>query len=366
MVYERILRPLLFTLPADVIHPVVAHGGEFAAHIPGISFLLEKIYRVHDQRLSQTIGGIHFDLPVGLSAGFDKNASYIPFAHLFGFGFTEVGSVTGEPYAGNTGPHARRLVHSRSMVINYGLASQGVEKVAQKLARVHRKIPVGVSVAKTNLPAFTGDAAVEDYVRVFNRLYSLADYLTINISCPNTFDGTPFTDPEKCNRLLSRIASARTSKKEHKMIFIKINPDIPRVQLDVIITLAITYGVDGFVIGNLLKDATAYRSRLSFPDEYNPAWPGGLSGEPTRTLATDCIKYVFKKTEGKKIIIGSGGIFSGDDAYEKICAGASLCQLITGFIFQGPKLLANIHHRLLVLLERDGYTSITQAIGSNV
>lgn len=364
MLYQRFIRPLLFTLSADTVHTLVSGSAETIARVPGVARFAKKYFRPDFPELAQVIKGIRFTLPVGLSAGFDKNAQYVSFADMFGFGFSEIGSVTGAAYKGNDGPHVRRLIASRSLVINYGLASDGVLAIEKRLQRVHPKIPIGISVAKSNLPEYVGERAVQDYVAVFKKMYPYADYLTINISCPNTFDGTPFTDGVKCEQLLSRIAIERNAQQRRKMVFVKINPDIDRTSLDGIISLVNAYDIDGFVIGNLIKNGARYAHTLTDPSEYNPAWPGGLSGDPVRAISTECIRYVFKKTEGKKIIIGCGGIFTGDDAYEKICAGATLCQLITAFIFQGPLTLRRIHIRLHELLVRDGFSHVHDAIGS--
>ncbi len=365
MLYRRIIRPLLYLLPPDVIHPIVATGSELAARTPLLGHGLRRFFRVRNPALHTTVDDVAYENPVGLSAGFDKDGQNLHFAETFGFGFEEVGSITGKPYTGNPKPWARRLVKNESLVVNYGLRSQGVERVAERLELTHVTMPFGVSVAKSNLPDCFGDAALADYVRVYTRLKNLGRYATINLSCPNTTDGTPFSEPETLEPLLRALADARAAHGIQKPTYLKINPDMPREKLDQIIALVQKYQLQGLVIGNLIKDKVHAHALLEYPEEHNLAWPGGLSGKPVRNLSTECIRYAYTKTRGQMTIIGTGGIFTGDHAYEKIRAGANLVQLITGFIFGGPTTIRNINKRILELLQRDGFTNIAQAVGAD-
>lgn len=365
MLYRRLIRPLLYLLPPDVIHPIVATGSEIAARTPGVGHALRAYFRVHDPILHTMVDGIRFDNPVGLSAGFDKDGQNLHFAETFGFGFEEVGSITGRAYHGNPKPWARRLVRSRSLVVNYGLKSQGVDRVADRLARTHVRMPYGVSVAKSNQPDCVGAAAIADYVRVYVRLKDVGHYATINLSCPNTPDGTPFSEPQALEPLLRALTQARKEYAIQKPTYLKINPDMPQEQLDSIIELTQRYALQGLVIGNLIKDKAKAHALLDYPEEHNLNWPGGLSGKPVRALSTGCIRHVYQKTAGKLTIIGTGGIFNGDHAYEKIRAGASLVQLITGFIFGGPTTIRTINLRLAALLRRNGFTNVADAVGAD-
>jgi dihydroorotate dehydrogenase len=362
--YKTIIRPLLFLLSAETIHKLVATSGELVSHTPVIGDCLRAYFTVNDPVLRTKVAGISFSNPIGLSAGFDKNGEYLSFAEMFGFGFLEVGSITGFPYAGNVRPHARRLVKNESMVINYGLKSEGAEVIAGRLEKKRSRIPFGISAAKTNLPEFINEKAVGDYLYVYKRFQSIGSYDTLNISCPNTYDGTPFTDPKKLKNLLQGVQEIKRSMNITKPTFLKINPDLPLQSIDDILDLISEYHVDGIIIGNLLKERSSYVKRLRFPNEYNQTWPGGLSGVPTREVSTDIIRYVRKRMGQTLIIIGCGGVFSGDDAYEKIQAGASLVQLITGFIFNGPGAIRSINKRLATLLKRDGFSSVADAVGT--
>ena len=365
MLYEKIIRPILYHFQPDTIHPIVAGGSELVSRIPGVSHILRRYFRVNDPALHTTVDGVTYTNPVGLSAGFDKDAQYLHFEEIFGFGFAEIGSITGRPYSGNPKPWVRRLMRNESLVVNYGLRSQGVERVAERLERTRVTMPYGVSVAKSNLPDCFGDVAIADYVKVFVRTKNLGQYTTINLSCPNTTDGTPFSEPSMLEPLLIALTHARDEHGIRKPTYLKINPDIDRGKLDRIISLVQQYKLQGLVIGNLIKDKQRAHALLEYPDDHNLNWPGGISGKPVRTLSTETIRYVYGKTRDKLTIIGTGGIFTGDHAYEKIRAGASLVQLITGFIFGGPATIRNINKRLLELLKRDGFTNIQQAVGAN-
>ncbi len=364
MLYQHLIRPILYTFSPDTIHPIVAGGSELLSRIPGIGHALRSYFRVDQPALRTTVNGVTYPNPVGLSAGFDKDGEFLHFEDTFGFGFAEIGSITGQAYSGNPKPWVRRLVRSKSLVVNYGLKSQGVERVAQRLERTRVSMPFGVSVAKSNLPECMGANAIADYVKVYVRTKNLGAYATINLSCPNTPDGTPFSDPAALEPLLISLAAARTKHTIGKPTYLKINPDIDRGKLDKILELVTKYALQGLVIGNLFKDRDRARAMLDHPTEHDPAWPGGISGKPVRNLSTDTIRYVYGKTHGAMTIIGTGGIFTGDHAYEKIRAGASLVQLITGFIFGGPTTIRTINKRLLELLQRDGFSNIHQAIGA--
>ncbi|MDP2789681.1 MAG: quinone-dependent dihydroorotate dehydrogenase [bacterium] len=361
----RLIRPILYRFQPDTIHPIVAGGSELVARTPILGRVLRRYFRVDDAALRTTVDGVTYPNPVGLSAGFDKDGQNLHFAETFGFGFEEVGSITGREYQGNPKPWARRMVRNESLVVNYGLKSQGVERVAQRLERTHVAMPYGVSVAKSNLPDCCGDVAIADYVKVYVRTKDLGRYATINLSCPNTTDGTPFSEPETLEPLLKALTEAREQHGIRKPTYLKINPDIQREKLDRIIDLVQHYRLQGLVIGNLIKDKARAHALLDYPDDHDLNWPGGISGKPVRNLSTEAIRYVYSKTHGKMTIIGTGGIFTGDHAYEKIRAGASLVQLITGFIFGGPTTIRNINKRLLKLLRRDGFTNVSQAVGTD-
>lgn len=331
--------------------------------ITGNSFLGRKVtYALlgyTHPALRQNILGIKFPNPIGLSAGFDKDANLINIMPSLGFGFTEVGSITGEASEGNPKPRLWRLKKSKSLVVYYGLKNEGSLSVAGKLQGQKFPLPVGVSIAKTNSRATVDDeSAIADYFKAYRAFAGIGDYVTINISCPNAFGGEPFTDSEKLEKLLRKIFSVPKTKP----VFLKLSPDLAPLQIDKILAVADKFPVDGFVCTNLTKN----RHNKDILDQNLPE-RGGISGKVVGKLSDSLIRYIYGKTKDspKKplIIIGVGGVSSAEDAYRKIKAGASLIELITGMIFEGPQLMSDINMGLVKLLEADGYKNISEAVG---
>src|SRR3989338_2203894 len=350
--YKKFIRPVLFCIDPEKIHNLSIRSGKFFA-LFGLSIVLRKFFVYKNKKLEQKICGIKFENPVGLAAGFDKNAELVDLMPDIGFGFVEIGSVTAKPCEGNPKPRLHRLVKNRGIIVKYGLVSDGAKKVRDKLKGRKFRIPVGVSVAKTNDRKIKGDGSVEDYFEGFQIMKNSGDYITINISCPNAGDGRSFEDSVLLEKLLEKIKKVR--KKE--IIFVKISPDIGIKDLDKIISLAGRYDVNGFVVSNLTKN------RKEIYKEDNLKYPGGISGKANAKKSNELIKYIYRKTGGKFVIIGCGGIFNGEDAYEKIKSGANLVQLITGMIYEGPAVIGRINRELARLLERDGYSNIGEAVG---
>ena len=353
--YKKYIRPVLFKSDPERIHNSIISLGRFMAFTK-LSRLLRFNFIFKDKRLENEVMGIKFENPVGLSAGFDKNALLSDFIPDLGFGFIEIGSVTANFCEGNPKPRLHRLVKDNAIIVHYGLANQGAEKVYERLKNKNFRIPLGVSIAKTNDSSIKGEKSAEDYFKSFELLKNVGDYITINISCPNSGDGRSFEDPALLEALLKKIYAIR--KKER--ILLKISPDISERNLDSIIALSRKYNINGFVISNLSK------KRENLSEDENLKYVGGISGKPIRQKSDELIKKVYKKTKGKFVIIGSGGIFSGEDAYRKIRNGASLVQLITGMIYEGPGIVKKINQELVELLKKDGYKSIKKAIGSNI
>ena len=362
--YKKVLKPIFFRFDPEKIHNDAVAIGK----ILGSNFLFRKtttlFFGFSDKSLEQNIAGLDFKNPVGLAAGFDKNARIIGITPAVGFGFTEIGSITGEPCPGNPRPRLWRLPKSRSIIVNYGLNNDGAEAVAERLAgkKYLGAIPLGVSIAKTNSCKIIGvEKEVGDYLKVARAFADIGDYLTVNISCPNVYGGQPFTELERLNHLLSEIDNLNLQKP----VFLKLPPDIPFDLVDEIIELSAKRRISGFVCSNLTKD----RSRMKIEPgeaELVSANIGGISGKPTEELANSQIAHIYQKTNGDKIIIGCGGIFSAEDAYKKIKLGASLVQLITGMIFEGPQVISEINLGLCRLLRKDGFTNISQAVGKGI
>ena len=357
--YKNIVKPVLFRIDPEKVHDATVSLGKLL----GMSFITRSItsmlFSYSNKKLEQDILGIWFKNPIGLAAGFDKNADIGNILPSIGFGHVEVGSITGEPCEGNPKPRLWRLKKSEGLVVYYGLKSAGCEKIARKLRGKKFNIPIGVSVAKTNCKETVNkEAGIRDYVKAFSTLKDIGDYTTINISCPNAFGGQPFTKAEDLDDLLTKIEEIPFNKPT----FLKLMPDLSTKELDDIISVCDNHRIDGFICANLTKDRTNVEIKKHLKD-VDVKTVGGISGRPIKNLSTKLIKYIYQKTKGKYIIIGCGGVFSAEDAYEKIKAGASLIQLITGMIFEGPQLISEINQGLVVLLEKDGYKNISQAIG---
>lgn len=363
ILYRGFLKPWFFLLDPEKIHnSMLAQGFRLGNSVIGRK-LTRFAFFYSNPILNQTIKGIFFSNPLGLAAGFDKDGQLTQILPEVGFGFAEIGSVTGRSCVGNFGQRLWRLKKSKSIVVNYGLKNVGAEVISKALSELIFKIPIGISIAKTNITATTDEAmGIADYIQAYTFFAekNVGDYITINISCPNTCGGQPFLKPEALSRLLAALSIVRSKYQPTKPWFIKLAADTYPLMLDDIIEVARTYQITGFICSNLTKN----RLNKKIKDDIVPA-SGGLSGAVVKDLSTNLISYIYKKTGQEFIIIGCGGIFSADDAYEKIKAGASLLQLITGMIFQGPQLIGQINQGLVNLLQRDGYTSIKQAIGAD-
>jgi dihydroorotate dehydrogenase len=359
--YTTVLKPILFSFDPERIHDLFIVVGRVIGSNPITRALNALSFGYSNKKLEQKILGIKFRNPVGLAAGFDKDAKIIKSMRSTGFGYTEIGSITGEPCDGNPKPRLWRLEKSKGLIVYYGLKNEGAEKIAKKLKNQKFDIPVGISIAKTNCKATVDtEAGIKDYAKAFKELQNYGDYFTINISCPNAHGGLPFTDKEKLEKLLKELDKIPTDKP----VFLKLAPDLSHKEIDEIIEVSGNHKIKGFVCTNLTKDRENEYIKQHLKDA-DPVSHGGISGKPIRDLSTKIIKYIYKKTNGKYVIIGCGGIFNAKDAYEKIKAGASLLQMITGMIFQGPQTVSNINLGLTKLLEKDGFKNISEAVGTD-
>lgn len=353
--YKWILKPIFFQIDPEIVHDRMISVGELLGKYKITQKLTSLWFNYKNPTLEQNVLGINFKNPIGLSAGFDKNAVLNNILPYVGFGFSEVGSITGEHCVGNPKPRLWRLKESKSLAVYYGLKNDGCETISRRLKDKKFPFPVGISIAKTNSKETADDVvAVEDYFKAYKAFTNIGDYVTINISCPNAYGGQPFTNSAKLDALLKKI----TSIPKTKPIFLKISPDLSKEEIDEIIDISLRYKMDGFVCTNLTKN----RNNKNIIDKTIPE-VGGLSGKVVDSMSDDLIRYVYKKTGGKSVIIGSGGVFSAEDAYRKIKAGATLIELITGMIFEGPQVISTINQGLAKLLKKDGLNNISLAIG---
>ena len=358
--YRYLLRPILFKIDPETIHDSFLSVGHFLGRFSLTRFITNLLFNYQNPTLIQTVAGITFQNPVGLSEGFDKDASLLQILPSVGFGFTQVGTITNKPYLGNPKPRLYRLPKSKGIVVYYGLKNLGADKILNKIKRLEqRDLPVGISVGKTNSPTTaTPMTGIEDYYQCFKKVIRSrqGDFYTINISCPNTFGGEPFTTPETLDPLLKKLISL----KPQKPVFLKMPINLPWKEFRFLLDIAVKYQVTGVIIGNLNKN----RQDPAIKDAIPVYIKGSVSGLPTQKLSNELISLTYKHYSKKLVIIGVGGIFSAEDAYDKIKRGATLVQLITGMIYEGPQLIGDLNRSLVKLLKQDGYTHIHQAIGS--
>jgi dihydroorotate dehydrogenase (fumarate) len=361
--YHGVVRPILFRRNPDAVHEHIHRLGARLQRVYGLPKVIHGLWAYQNtQFLEQKILGITFHNPVGLSAGFDKNFELPPILKSIGFGFMEGGSLTFEPCYGNPKPWFHRLPKSKSIVVNVGLANQGVSAIVKRLQRYPRNMftnfPLNISVAKTNSPkACTDTDAIADYTGSLKIIgeAGVGDMITLNISCPNTYGGEPFTTPSRLNRLLTEVDALNLVQP----MFVKMPNNLPWEEFDQLLTVIARHQVKGVTISNLAKD----RKKLSLKDPLPENIKGNLSGRPTWDLSNELIRKTYKKYHRRFVIIGVGGIFSAQDAYTKIKLGANVVELITGLIFEGPQLIGQINRDLVKLLKKDGYHNISQAVG---
>ncbi len=361
--YRRVIKPILFRRLPDEVHDNLLKLASRYQKYSFICSLLNKswAYR-NDKYLSQEVLGIKFHNPVGLSAGFDKNIELAPMLKAIGFGFMEGGSLTLDECEGNPRPWFYRLPKTKSLVVFAGLANQGVKTIVARIkkypAGTFNKFPLNISVAKTNTKENADDEqAINDYIGSLKYIKgnNVGEMITINISCPNTFGGEPFTTPTRLDKLLVQVDATDMPQP----IFIKMPADLSWEDFDKLLQVILKHKVDGVTISNLAKDRNKAELKDPLPDSIN----GNLSGLPTQDLSNELIRRTYNKYGKQLIIIGVGGIFSEVDAYTKIKLGATLVELITGMIFNGPQLVGQINSGLVTLLKKDGFETISQAIG---
>ena len=317
-----------------------------------------------DPILAQRLWGIDFPNPVGMAAGFDKNAEAIDGLLALGFGSVEVGTVTPRPQPGNPKPRCFRLPEQQAMINRFGFNNEGLEAIARRLATFrhrHRRRPgaVGANIGRNK----DSVDAVHDYVAGVYALAPLSDYLVINVSSPNTPGLRALQDREPLTELLSRVLEARADLCEKKTppLLLKIAPDLDDGDLAAVAEVSLAVGIDGLIVSN---------TTISRPDPVAAlpagAETGGLSGQPLFTLSTRVLGQIYRHTSGRLPLIGVGGIASPEDAYAKIRNGASLVQLYTALVYQGPALVHKIKRELPEFLRRDGFASIAEAVGADL
>ncbi|MEJ7780316.1 MAG: quinone-dependent dihydroorotate dehydrogenase [Daejeonella sp.] len=337
----QIIKPLLFQFDPEDIHHFVTGGLRITNRIWGVRNILKSSFQLEDARLEREVMGLRFKNPVGLAAGFDKNAAFIEDLADFGFGFIEIGTVTPLPQSGNDKPRMFRLPADNALINRMGFNNQGVDVVAHRLSLIDRKnLIIGGNIGKNkNTP---NEDAVSDYIKCFDRLFDVVDYFVVNVSSPNTPGLRELQEKDPLKHILNTLQQRNRKNDMSRPILLKIAPDLNDSQLDDIIEIVSETKIAGIIATN----TTVSRYNLSSHESLSKE-PGGLSGKPLTKRSTEVIRYLSEKSNKSFAIIGVGGIHSPEDAVEKINAGASLVQIYTGFVYEGPGLVKKILNRLL-------------------
>lgn len=334
--YADIVKPVLFNLDPEFAHELTVHTGVAFSDWP-----LFSMFRAVESTQSQFhYKNLRFSNRVGLAAGFDKNAHYFPLMQQLGFGFLEIGSVTAQASEGNPKPRLFRLPTDAALINRMGLNNEGAFAITQRLSAKKPVVPFGINIAKTHSPSILGDAAIADYTQSFILSEPIADYITLNISCPNTEEGKTFEEPEALFNLLSSIKKHRTSAKP---IFIKLSPDNTAEITKELVKISLSFEMDGFICSN----TSSKREHLATPSqEINAIGKGGLSGKPILEKSIAMISLV-KSFAPDSVLIGVGGICEPNDALRYVDSGADLIQVYTGMIYYGPALIRDIRTKLV-------------------
>ena len=343
-------RPVLFRLPAETAHTLV-HGGLHVVQQTPLRRALAAGLVVEDDRLATSAFGLTFPNPVGVAAGFDKNAEISGALQSLGFGFVEVGGVTAEPQGGNPRPRVFRLRDDEGLINRMGLNNEGADVVGRRLRQTDVDVPVGVNLAKTEHVAPT--EAPADYLRTYRAVADGGDFFAVNVSCPNSQGFEELQNREKMAAIFESLTDAGASP-----LLVKLSPDLPDPAIEDTLALVEKFDLDGVVATNT---STERPDSLRSP---NRAERGGLSGKPIESRATEMVRFVAERTDVP--VVGVGGVASAEDAYRKIRAGARLVQLYTGLVYEGPTLARDINRGLLDLLERDGFDSVEAAVGTDL
>ncbi len=341
--YRYLIRPILFLLSPETIHHLLITSLRLAFKMPGLLPLVKGFYHVKDKSLERNFLGLHFTNPVGLAAGFDKNASIYKEFHAFGFSFIEIGTVTPLGQPGNEKPRSFRIKKDKGLINRMGFNNHGAEAAAARLdCKRPKGLILGGNIGKNTLTP--NERAVDDYEAVFKAIYDGVDYFVVNVSCPNISDLRKLQDQDSLEQILGRIMELRDQKDHKKPVLLKISPDLNEQQLDETLEIVDRLKIDGIVATN----TTVSRAGLLTTDEeINAIGNGGMSGAPITARSLEVVSYIHQKSEGKLPIIAVGGIMCVQDALNMLDAGATLIQIYTGFIYEGPGLARRINRAIL-------------------
>lgn len=363
IIYKKIIKPILFCFPADDVHTFFLKIGNFLGRFSFARMISDKLFFYKNKNLNQNVCGISFTNPIGLAAGFDYDTDLINILPSVSFGFHTIGTVTNLPYSGNARPMLGRLPKSKSLLVNKGFKSMGMDSVLKKINKSSKRIPLGISIGSTNKTYKDIEEMAGDIILSFEKALKedYFDYFELNISCPNLINtenlASKFDTPEGLKLLLDKLEKLSINRP----LFIKMYLEKSEEDTMSLADVASKYlFVNGFIFSNLVKN----RANPNFDkDEIAKAGKGNFSGKPTEQITNNLISAVYKKYKERFIIIGCGGVFTGADAYEKIKRGATLIQMITGMIYESPSVIGEINKDLARLIKKDGYENIKEAIG---
>lgn len=334
----KVLRSAFFLFPAEGVHYFAMNSLKLLCSIPFVKEIISSIFSA-DNKITECFG-LKFKNPVGLAAGFDKNARYLDELEALGFGFVEIGTVTPKPQEGNPKPRLFRLPKDKALINRMGFNNDGVQTIAERLKKWRNKksnLIIGGNIGKNKVTP--NEDAWKDYAICFNELHPYVDYFVVNVSSPNTPGLRELQEKESLRKILLHLQMINNGKARSKPIFLKIAPDLTTEQINDVIDLAMEIKLDGLVASN----TTISREQLQTPDSrLQTIGAGGVSGLPVKKRSTEIVQYIHQKSNGTIPVIASGGIFTADDAKEKINAGATLVQVWTGFIYEGPGIVRKI------------------------
>ncbi|QSE97648.1 quinone-dependent dihydroorotate dehydrogenase [Fulvivirga lutea] len=340
--YKALIRPILFLFDPEKVHHFTFSMIKFLSFIPGMSSLWKFMYQSKDEKLEREYFGLKFPNPVGLAAGFDKDAKLIDQLACFGFGFIEIGTLTPKGQPGNDKPRLFRLKKDQAIINRMGFNNQGVEAAVKRLKSRNSSILVGGNIGKNKVTP--NEEAFRDYEITFNELFDHVDYFVVNVSSPNTPNLRALQDKGPLTEILSKLQALNNERAIRKPLLLKIAPDLTDEQLQDIVDIAKEVKLDGLIATNT---TISREGLITSTEEVAAIGAGGVSGKPVKEKSTEVIKYLRKNLGPEFPIIGVGGIMSAEDAIEKLNAGASLVQVYTGFIYEGPKLIKDINRTIL-------------------
>ena len=337
--YKLLIRPVFFLFNAELIHNISFILIKFIFRVPILSYLIKSRYNFSNALLETNVFGLNFKNKIGMAAGFDKNAKLLNELEFFGFGHVEVGTITPKPQSGNETPRLFRLKKDKALINRMGFNNDGVDEILKRVKDYSGSIVVGANIGKNKITP--NSKAVDDYLICFKKLRKHVDYFVINVSSPNTPGLRKLQSKDNLSLILEKIQNENLSSGKRKPVLLKISPDLTNAELDDIIEVSLKYELDGIIATNTTL------SRNNIISKNDNIEKGGVSGKPLKNKSNEIISYINNKSNNNFKIIGVGGVFTSDDVINKINMGASLVQVYTGWVYEGPSMISRINKTLL-------------------